>query len=91
MTIIEIAPLENGAHRNQTSSYVAVPEGWILVPPDLEAQAQSMLPFIVLDIEADALIGVSQGTIAPPEPEPEPTPEPDYSEFIRGLMEGVQQ
>jgi len=91
MTIIEIAPLENGAHRNQTSNAITAPDGWIVVPPALQEQAQNFLPFIVLDIENGLLVSVSQGVIPPPEPEPEPTPEPDYSEFIRGLMEGAQQ
>ena len=76
MTIIEIAPLENGAHRNQTSNAITTPDGWIEVPPALEQEAQNFLPFIVLDIEAGVLIGVSQGIIPPPEPEPAPEPSP---------------
>ena len=31
MTIIELAALENGAHRNQTGDFAAIPEGWAVV------------------------------------------------------------
>lgn len=70
MLIIEIQPLKNGAHRNQSGGLQAVPEGWIAVPAGMEAEARSYLPFIVLDIQEGVLAGVSQGEI--PEPEPEP-------------------
>lgn len=69
MLIIEIQPLKNGAHRNQSGDLQAVPEGWIAVPAGMEAEARSYLPFIVLDIQDGVLAGVSQGGI--PEPEPE--------------------
>ena len=32
MTIIELAALENGAHRNQTGDFAAIPDGWAVVP-----------------------------------------------------------
>ena len=32
MRIIEIAALDNGAHRNQDSQLSKVPEGWALIP-----------------------------------------------------------
>lgn len=32
MTIIEIAALENGAHRNQTGTFAAIPDGWAVIP-----------------------------------------------------------
>lgn len=36
MRIIEIKTLENGAHRNQTGEFKAIPEGWAVVPYDME-------------------------------------------------------
>lgn len=36
MTIIEIAPLSNGAHRNQTGEFEKIPEGYAVVPDGLE-------------------------------------------------------
>lgn len=35
MRIIEIAPLSNGAHRNQMGTFSVVPEGWAVVPADM--------------------------------------------------------
>ena len=34
--IIEITPLENGAHRNQTGVFFDIPEGWAVIPDDME-------------------------------------------------------
>lgn len=36
MTILEIKTLENGSHRNQTSDFEVIPEGWAVIPDDLE-------------------------------------------------------
>lgn len=64
MLIIELKPLENGTHRNQTwDSFMDVPEGWAKVPPELEDKAMSFLPFIELTVEGGAITDVSQGTI----------------------------
>lgn len=38
-----------------------IPDGWILVPPELEAKARSLLPFINLHIEDGVLVDVSAG------------------------------
>lgn len=49
MKLIEIQPLSNGAHRNQTvSRQTDIPEGWALIPDDMEIP--SSFPFV--DIEA---------------------------------------
>lgn len=45
MTIIEIQALPSGAHRNQTVfGEVALPEGWAVVPADMERPAS--WPFV---------------------------------------------
>lgn len=78
MLIIEIKALENGAHRSQMSNFLTdAPKGWIEVPEELEAEAISYLPFIVLKInDAGELVGVAQGEIPEVEPEPDvPNPE----------------
>ena len=61
MLIIETTAQHNGAHRNQ-SGHGSILDGWVLVPPELEAEALSYLPFINLDIQDGVLVGVSQGT-----------------------------
>lgn len=92
MIMIEIAPLENGAHRNQTCDFeMSPPEGWIVVPPHLEGHAKSYLPFIELDIVSGDLAAVRQGEIPPYPPESEPEPQPDYTAFLRGLMDSAPE
>ena len=37
MKILEIKALENGSHRNQTTSEITpIPEGWAVIPDDME-------------------------------------------------------
>ena len=36
MTMIEIVPLDSGAHRNQSGSAKAVPDGWAIIPDGME-------------------------------------------------------
>lgn len=70
MLIIELTPLPNGAHRNQSGAFIRPPDGWAVVPPALEREATGYLPFIDLTVEDGKIIGVAQGAI----PEPEPVP-----------------
>lgn len=48
MRIIEIAPLENGAHRNQIGTFSQVPEGYALIPDDL--QVPETFPFVDIEV-----------------------------------------
>lgn len=50
MRIVEVAALDNGAHRNQTINGVrlAIPDGWAAVPDDLEMEH---FPFGDLTVE----------------------------------------
>ena len=76
MLMIELAALENGAHRNQwTDGAVTPPEGWVAVPEELEAAAVTYLPYILLTVEEGDITGVAQGTIPTPTPAPEPEPD----------------
>lgn len=94
MRIIEIAPLDNGAHRNQ--SYPGfVPEGWAVVPNHLETEN---FPFG--EVEVEDKNGVPTVTVWIPGvmPEPEPIPEPEEepsvwdeldAAYTAGYQEGV--
>ena len=68
MKIIEIAPLENGAHRNQIGSFFSVPEGWAVVPADLETEN---FPFgdITVDETQTPPVVTSWSPLPMPEPE----------------------
>ena len=77
MRIIEIAPLDNGAHRNQSGGLSVVPAGWAVIPADMETPN---FPFG--EVEVDEINGVMTVTKWTPGemPEPEPVPEPEQPE-----------
>lgn len=72
MLIIEIQPLENGAHRNQTCNLNAIPEGWAEVPDSISVP--DTFPFVDIEVDGQTVTSMTAGTV--PEPEPEPEPEP---------------
>lgn len=91
MRIIEIAPLDNGAHRNQSGGLSVVPEGWAVVPAGMECEN---FPFG--DVEVAEISGVMTVTKwtpgVMPEPELIPEPEPETSvwdELDAAYQEGV--
>lgn len=48
MNIIEIAPLNNGAHRNQNGSFSSIPNGWAIVPDNMVCEN---FPFGKVEVE----------------------------------------
>lgn len=84
MTIIEIAALSNGAHRNQTGNFSVIPDGWAVIHDGMETPN---FPFG--EVEVAKINGVmtvnkwTAGTI--PEPEPEPELEPTTEERVAAL------
>lgn len=83
MIMIKLAPLSNGAHRNQTATAI-IPVGWAVVPDNMETPN---FPFGEVEVaEINGVMTVTKwtaGTI--PEPEPEPDPEPTTDERITNL------
>lgn len=83
MTIIEIQPLSNGAHRNQTSNTATVPDGWAILPPSLETPN---FPFGTIYVDDSTPPRVTGWTaVEIPEPEPEPDPDPTEEEDLAAL------
>ena len=86
-TYLEILALENGAHRNQTGSLSAIPEGWAVIPDELETEN-----FPYGEVEAEEIDGVM--TVVkwipgemPDIPEPEPVePEPTTEEILNAML-----
>ena len=69
MVIIEIKTLENGSHRNQSGNIKTIPEGWAVVPDDMECEN---FPFgEVITEEIDGVMTVTSWTpgIKPEVPE----------------------
>lgn len=92
MKIIEIAALDNGAHRNQNGGLSVVPDGWAVVPDDLVTEN---FPFGEVTVEEiDGVMTVTAwapGVLPEPEPEPvAPADEPTvWDELDAAYQEGV--
>jgi hypothetical protein len=71
MKIIEIMPLSNGAHRNQTTTSNTIPTGWAEIPADVAIP--ETYPFVDLVAEGNKVVSMTAGAVPEPEPEPEPT------------------
>ena len=93
MTIIEIAPLSNGAHRNQTTSSTMIPpEGWAIIPANMITEN---FPFGEVEVSQTEVKGIGTvsvvtkwvpGVIPEPEPEPEPESEPTQLDIIEAQV-----
>ena len=93
MRIIEIAPLDNGAHRNQNGGLSVVPSGWAVIRGNEELKN---FPFGSFEVEyVDGVPYMKEGSWTPlPVPEPEPIPEPGpetsvWYELDAAYQEGV--
>ena len=79
MKIIEIHALDNGAHRNQTTTSTNIPTGWAEIPADVAIP--ETFPFVDIQVEGDKV--VSMTAVVVPDPEPQPEPEPTETEQLR--------
>lgn len=88
MRIIEIEALPNGAHRNQTGTFSAVPDGWAVIPGTLDTPN---FPFGKVTVDYSTPPVVQTWTPLPmPEPEPKPEPEPTTDDVLNTLL-GVSE
>jgi len=85
MRIIEIQPLLNGAHRNQTGNFLSIPTGWAVIPEDVSIP--ETFPFVDLTVEGQTVVSMTAGV--GPEPEPQPEPEPTEMEQLRADIDFV--
>ena len=72
MRIIEIKALSNGAHRNQTGTFSTIPDGWAVIPDNIETPN---FPFGEVTVDETQTPPVVTGWTPLPIPEPE-TPSP---------------
>ena len=84
MKIIEIAPLSNGAHRNQNCGLSIVPSGWAVIPDGMVCEN---FPFGEAEVaEIDGVMTVTKWTPGKM-PEPEPIePEPSQLDIIEAQV-----
>ena len=88
MRIVEIASLENGAHRNQIGTFASVPDGWAVIPSGTDAVN---FPFGELTVEH--IDGVPTVTSWTPGnlPESEITEDEPTTEELLNAMLGVNR
>lgn len=92
MRIIEIAAFSNGAHRNQTGEFRAIPEGWAIIRENAKLEN---FPFGTFEVEErNGKPYMKEDTWVPgvmPEPEPvDPVTEPTvWDELDAAYQEGV--
>ena len=92
MQIIEITALPTGAHRNQTGEFRTIPDGWAVVPEEMELP--ETFPFVNIEAEDGVVTSMTAGTVPEPEPKPEPEPDPEYvtyAELAAAIREGVNR
>lgn len=66
MLIVKTTPNANGSLDNQLCNFALpeIPEGWAVVPPELEQQALELLPWATLEVEDGKIVGVSDNVEA---------------------------
>lgn len=83
MRIIEISALDNGAHRNQEGTFYCAPEGWAIIPDDLETPN---FPFGDITVDDQTPPLVTKWTPLPiPDPDPAPDPDPTTEDRVAAL------
>lgn len=71
MQIVKIAPLDNGAHENQTiEGTIPLPDGWAVIPEGMEIPES--FPFVGVEAQDGVVTRLTPGVVPEPEPEPEP-------------------
>ena len=88
MRLIEIETLSNGSHRNQTCDLKSIPDGWAVIPDDMETEN---FPFGEIEVEEiDGVMTVTKWMPTEiPEPEPLPKPEPTAEELLNAMLGGT--
>ena len=69
MKIIEIAPLSNGAHRNQFGDLSIVPDGWAVIPDDMAIP--DTFPFVDITVQDGVVTSMTAGVVPEVEPDVE--------------------
>lgn len=87
MTIIKIEPNELGGHENNTceTGVIDVPEGWAVVPEDMEIP--ETFPFVGVEVDETQTppVVTSMTPGAVPEPDPAPPPQPDEITMLASI------
>ena len=89
MKIIEIEALDNGGHRNHTGDLSFVPEGWAVIPEDIETPNFPFGEVTVEDIDGVMIVTKWEaGEIPEIEPIPEPIKTVTADDILNALIGG---
>lgn len=89
MKIIKIEPNENGGHANQSGGR-HLPEGWAVVPDDMECENFPFGDIVVEEIDGvPTVVEWIPRDIPEPEPIPEPEVETTDEDLANAILEGV--
>lgn len=88
MRIIEIAALENGAHRNQSGFVGDVPAGWAAIPDGTEVPES--FPFVDITVE-DGVVTEMKAGILPDVPPDSGGKKPSIEERVTALEAEAEQ
>ena len=72
MKIIEIPALDNGAHRNQTTTSTTIPTGWAEIPADVTIP--ETFPFVDIQVEGSKVVSMTAGVVPDLSPSPSRSP-----------------
>ena len=66
MLIVKLETSQSGARGNQLiyPALEIIPEGWAVVPPELEAEALEFLPWMTVETQGGAIVGIGDDTAA---------------------------
>ena len=87
MKIIEIATLPNGAHRNQTWDASVPPNGWAIIPDNIEIP--QTFPFVSITVAGNIVTSMSAGASPEPQPEQPTDPQPTLGDRVSALEEAL--
>ena len=88
MKIIEIVALKNGAHRNQSSSISVIPNGYAVIPDEMETPN---FPFGSIEVEEiNGVMTVTKWTAGEIPETPVEKPEPTVNDIINAML-GVNE
>ena len=92
MRIIEIIALDNGAHRNQTWDSPVPPEGYAVIPDDMETENYPFGEVTVEEVEGVMTVtGWTPGEMPEPDPEQEPAAPVTDEELAQAIRNGVNE
>lgn len=88
MKIIEIKTLSNGSHRNQMGNFKTIPNGYAVIPDNMETPN---FPFGEIEVEEiNGVMTVTKWVAGEiPEPEPIPESEPTAEDMLKAIVGGM--